>query len=146
MLTCISCVCFSHSVVSDSLRPHGLLPARLLCPWGFSRQESWSRLPCPPPEDHPNSGMEPRSPTLQVDSLLSEPPGKPKTTGVDSLSLLQGNFLSRGLLHCRWILYSLSYLGSSHQLKSLVGSSWAGCRESRGKSTASSSFPPPLHP
>ena len=29
----------SHSVVSDSLRPHRLLPARLLCPWGFSRQE-----------------------------------------------------------------------------------------------------------
>ena len=31
----------SHSVVSDSLRPHGLYPARLLCPWGFSRQEYW---------------------------------------------------------------------------------------------------------
>ena len=29
----------SHSVMSDSLRPHKLLPARLLSPWGFSRQE-----------------------------------------------------------------------------------------------------------
>ena len=29
--------------------PHGLQPARLFCPWGFSRQEYWSELPCPPP-------------------------------------------------------------------------------------------------
>ena len=33
------------------------------------------------------------SPTLQVDSLLSKPPGKPRNTGVGSLSLLQGNVL-----------------------------------------------------
>ena len=29
----------------------------LLCPWGFSRQESWSGLPCPPPGDLPNPGF-----------------------------------------------------------------------------------------
>ena len=46
----------SHLVVSDSLGPHGLQPARLLCPWGFSRQEYWSGLPCPPSEDLPNPG------------------------------------------------------------------------------------------
>ena len=44
---------------------------------GFSRQEHWSGLPCPPPGDLPNPGMEPRSPALQADSLLSEPPRKP---------------------------------------------------------------------
>ena len=65
------------SVVSDSLRPYGQQPARLLCPWGFSRPESWSGLPCPLLGDLPNSGKEPRPPTLQADSLLSEPPGKP---------------------------------------------------------------------
>ena len=73
-------MCFtvlSHSVVSDSLRPHGLQPARLLYPWRFSRQEYWSGLPFPPPGDVPNSGIKPRSPTLQVDSLSSEPPGMP---------------------------------------------------------------------
>ena len=45
---------------------------------GFSRQEYWSSLPCPPPgRDLPDPGIEPGSPALQADSLLSEPPGKP---------------------------------------------------------------------
>ena len=37
-----------RSVVSDSVRPRGLQPARLLCPWD-SPDEHWSGLPCPPP-------------------------------------------------------------------------------------------------
>ena len=61
----------SRSVISDSLRPHGLYS-----PWNSLGQN----------------------------------------TGVDSLSLLQGIFLSQGLnpglLHCRWILYQLSHQGS----------------------------------
>ena len=44
---------------------------------GFSRQEFWSGLPFPSPRDLPNPGIEPGSPTLQVDALPSEPPGKP---------------------------------------------------------------------
>ena len=43
----------------------------------FSRQESSSGLPCPPPGDLTNPGIKPRSPALQTDSLSSEPPGKP---------------------------------------------------------------------
>ena len=54
---------------------------------GFSRQEYWSGLPFPPPGDLPNSGIKPRSCVLQVDSLLSEPPGKPKNTGMGSQPL-----------------------------------------------------------
>ena len=42
---------------------------------GFSRQEYWSGLPFPSPGDLPNPGIEPRSPTLQADSVPSEPPG-----------------------------------------------------------------------
>ena len=38
---------------------------------GFSRQEYWSGLPCPPPGDLPNPGIKPRSPILQADSLPS---------------------------------------------------------------------------
>ena len=52
------------------------MDCRHLCLWGFSRQESFSGLPCPLPRDLPNPGIKPRSPTLQADSLPSEPPGK----------------------------------------------------------------------
>ena len=49
---------------------------------GFSRQEYWSRFPCPPPGDLPSSGIKPRSPSLQADFILSELLGKLKNTGV----------------------------------------------------------------
>ena len=56
---------------------------------------------------------QPRSPALQADSLPSEPPGKPKNTGVRSLSLLQGIFPTQesnwGFPHCKQILYQLTY-------------------------------------
>ena len=45
---------------------------------GFSRQEYWSGLPFPSPENLPNPGIKPRYPTLQADTLTSEPRGKPK--------------------------------------------------------------------
>ena len=54
-------VCEVASVMSDSVQTHGLLPARLLCPWGFARQEYWSALLCPPPGNLPNPGIEPIS-------------------------------------------------------------------------------------
>ena len=46
---------------------------------GFPRQEYWCELPFPSPGDLPNLGIEPRSPALQVDSLASEPLGKPSS-------------------------------------------------------------------
>ena len=53
---------------------------------------------------------------MQVNSLPAEPQGKPKNTGVGSLSLLQGIFPTQesnpGLPHCRKILYQLSHKGS----------------------------------
>ena len=80
----------------------GILQARIL-----------EQVACLPPGDLPNPGIQPRSPSLWVDSLSSEPSGKPKNTEVGSLFLLQGIFLSQesnqGLLHCRQILYQLSY-------------------------------------
>ena len=39
---------------------------------GFSRQDYYSGLPFPSPGDLPNPGMEPVSPALQADSLLTE--------------------------------------------------------------------------
>ena len=83
---------------------------------GDSPGKNTSGLPCSPPGDLPNPGIEPRSPTLQKDSSPSEPPGKLKNIGVGSPSLLQGIFpiqeLNWGLLHCWWILYQGSYQGS----------------------------------
>ena len=73
-------------------------------------------MPYPPLGDLPNPGIKPRSPTLQVDSSPSEPPGEPKNTGVGSLPRFQGIFLTQesnwGLLYCRQILYQMSYQGS----------------------------------
>ena len=46
---------------------------------GFPRQEYWSGLPCPPPGDLLDPGLEPRSPALQADSLPTEPPWNPKS-------------------------------------------------------------------
>ena len=53
---------------------------------GFSRQVYWSGLPCPPPGNLPNPGIEPRSPTLQADCLPAEPLEKPMNTGEGSQS------------------------------------------------------------
>ena len=61
-------------------------------------------------------GLQESDTALQESSLPAEPQGKPKNTGVGSLSLLQGVFptqeLNQGLLHCRWSLYQLNYQGS----------------------------------
>ena len=93
----------------------------------FPGQESWSGLPFPSPGDLPNSGIKPRSPALQADSLPAKPQGKPKNTGVGSLSLLQRIFptqkSNQGLLHCRQNLYQLNYQGRpplSRKVKVLV--------------------------
>ena len=83
----------------------GILQARIL---------QWVAMPSS------RGSSQPRGQTwvsrMQADSLPSEPLGKPRKTGVGSLSLLQGHFLTQewnwGLLYCRWILYQLSHQGS----------------------------------
>ena len=62
------------SVLSNSLRLH----ARLLCPWGFSRQACWSGLPCRLTEDLPKPGIDPGSLVLQADSFLADHEGSPQ--------------------------------------------------------------------
>ena len=78
LLTDTCCAVLSRSLMSSSLRVH-----RLSLPGSSIHGDSPSRntevgLPCPPPGDLPNPGIEPRSPTLQADSLPSESPGKPQ--------------------------------------------------------------------
>ena len=55
---------------------------------GFCRQEYWSGLSCPSPEDLPDPGTEPRSPALQADSLLFGQTGKPNIETVDNVIVL----------------------------------------------------------
>ena len=87
----------------------------------FSRPEYSSGCPFPSPGDLPNPGIEPRFPALPVNSLPAEPEEKPKNTGVDSLSRLQRIFPTQesnlGFLHCRQILYPLSYQVSPRVLQ-----------------------------
>ena len=44
---------------------------------GFSRQEYWNGLPCPPPGDLSDPGIEPAFPALASGLFSIEPPGKP---------------------------------------------------------------------
>ena len=96
----------------DVLQPHGL------CPPGTSvhgilqaRILEGVAMPSSRGSSQPRDRIQVS--TLWVNSLLAEPPGKPKNTGVGSLSLLQWIFLTQelnwGLLHCRRILYQLGY-------------------------------------
>ena len=77
----------------------------------------------------PNPGIKPGSPALQADSLPAEPQGKPKDTGVGSLSLLQWIFLTQelngSLLHCRQILYQLSCQASPVSLVACLVSTFS---------------------
>ena len=90
-------ILMNNNLINNSIKKQGFRSMQILCtkslscvglfatPWtvarqaplsmGFSRQEYWSGLPCPPPGDHLHPGIKPRSPTLQADSSPSEPPG-----------------------------------------------------------------------
>ena len=96
-------------VMSDSLPSRGLYS-----PWNSPGQNTAVGSLSLLQEIFPR--IEARSPAFQEDSLQAEPQGKPKNIGVGSLSLLQRIFpiqeSNQGLLHCRRILYQLSYQGS----------------------------------
>ena len=62
----------SHSVVSDSLRPHGLHRS-----WNSPDQNTREGCHALLQGIFPTQGSNPRSPTLQADSFPAEPPGKP---------------------------------------------------------------------
>ena len=84
--------------------------ARLLCPSGFSRQEYWTGLPCPPPGDLHNPGLKPRPPALQVDSLPSEQPGKPFKLYIPFDNYFVVSNLITLINLYKWITYVLNFV------------------------------------
>ena len=75
-LCAIQMVCHSVSCVLLFATPRTIAGQAPLS-MGFPRQEYWSGLPFPSPGDLPHSGIQPRSPAMQADSLSTESPGKP---------------------------------------------------------------------
>ena len=76
MCVCVCvCVCVC-ALVAQSCPTLWTLACQAPLSMEFYRQENWSELPFPTPGDLPNPGIEPRSSTLQADSLPFEPPGK----------------------------------------------------------------------
>ena len=80
----VDCV-LSHSAISDSLWFHGLgLPSSSVHSILQKRLLEWVALP-----SLPNPLIEPRFPTMQEDSLPSEPPGKPSVKLPEIIDLLR---------------------------------------------------------
>ena len=96
-----------------------------------------------PPGKHifPNQGLNLGLPHCRSILHQTEPPGKPKNTGVGSMSLLQGIFPTQGLnwslLHCRQILYQLSHQGSPRILESVAYPFSSGSSQPRNRTRVS---------
>ena len=108
-------LCWAAQLCLTFCDPMDCKPARLLCPWDSPGKNTvLGSMPSSRASSQPRVWTQVS--WIAGDSLLSEPPGKPKNTGVGSLSLLQGIFvtqeLNRGLLRIRQILYQLNYQGS----------------------------------
>ena len=96
-----------YFILESRLKQHMKVKVAQLCPTLFDpvdyivcgilqvRILEWVAFPFS--GDLPNPRIEPRSPALQVDSLPAQPPGKPKNTGMGSLSLLQQMFPMPGI-------------------------------------------------
>ena len=94
----------SHSVVSDSLRPH-----RLHSPWNSPDQNTGVGSLSLLQGNFPTQEIKPGSSALQADSLPTEIRGEGYHSLLQGIFLIQGSNL--GLLHCRQDLYHLSHQG-----------------------------------
>ena len=63
-------------VESDSFVTPQTIACQASLSMGFPKQEYWCGLPCPPPGDVPDTGIEPTSPALASRFFTTEPPGK----------------------------------------------------------------------
>ena len=72
--------------MSDSLRPHGLKPARLLCPWDFPSKNTGVNCHFFLQGNLLDPGIELRSPALAGGFFNTEPPGKSKNSFIKHYS------------------------------------------------------------
>ena len=106
------CVCVSMCMLSH-VWPHGLEPARLLCPQNFPGKKTWSGLPFPSPGNLLDPGIKPSSPVssaLAGRFFITAPPGKPHS------SVRQGSnrrVKSEGQLQMSSLCFFLKFLGCS---------------------------------
>ena len=102
----------------------------------FSRQRYWSGLPFPSPGDLPNPGIEPGSPALQADSLLTELQGKQMVKRMSTMQETQVRFLGwedplekEMAIHSRTIAWKIPWTEEPGRLQSVgsqrVGHYWA---------------------
>ena len=105
----------SRSVVSDSLWPHGLQPTRLLCPWGFSRQEYWSGCHALLQGIFQTQGLNPGLLHWRWILYRLSHQGSSRIlewVAIPSPGDLPNPGIKPGFPHCQQILYQLSYQGS----------------------------------
>ena len=92
---------------------------------GFPRQEYWSVLPFPSPAAFPNPRIEPRSPTLQADSLLSDPPRKTTYTYTSKIIVkicwfMYVKFLTLSLPYAKYLINTSLLLYTFYWLKNIT--------------------------
>ena len=109
------CAVFSRSVVSDSLWPHGLQPARLLCPWD-SPGKNWGGLHALLQGIFPIQISNPGLPHCRQILYHLSHQRNPRILACIAYPFSKESFLTkesnRGFLHCKWISYQLNYQGS----------------------------------
>ena len=118
--TCTRLSCDSHSVMSDSLQPHGLYS-----PWNSAGQNTgvgslsllWGIFP--------TQGSNPGLPHCRQILYQLSHQGSPRRLEWVAYPFSRGSSQprnrTRGLLHCRQILYQLSYQGSIDQIAKILG-------------------------
>ena len=101
-------VLFSCSVMSNCFAISWTVAQQAPLSMEFSRQEYWSRLPFPSPGYYPNLGIKPVYPTLQADSLPSEPSGKPSNITYFKYYIIV--IKCTNIYICKWWVYSINLI------------------------------------
>ena len=110
---------WNPSVVSDSWRPHGLQPKRLLCPWDFPGENTGVDCHFLLQEIFPTKRIKPGSPALWADALPSEPPGNQTENPKDLVKKLLELTNSLKFHNIKWIPKILLFLYNNNKVSEI---------------------------